>query len=79
MGCIPLLPCWLSYPEILPAAYHEHFLYQNKNDLMEKFFDITTHYRRYETLRNHLVEEMKSFLWQNVAAGYDRTLERLAG
>jgi glycosyltransferase involved in cell wall biosynthesis len=79
MGCIPLLPRRLSYPEILPAAYHEHFLYQNKNDLMEKLFDIMTDYRRYEPLRNHLVEEMKSFLWPNVVAGYDRTLKRLAG
>jgi glycosyltransferase involved in cell wall biosynthesis len=79
MGCIPLLPCRLSYPEILPAAYHEHFLYQNKYDLVDKFFDIMTQYSRYEPLRNRLVEEMKSFLWQNVVAGYDRTLERLAG
>jgi len=79
MGCIPLLPCRLSYPEILPAAYHEHFLYQNKYDLVDKFFDIMTQYSRYEPLRNRLVEEMKSFLWQNVVAGYDRTLEQLAG
>jgi glycosyltransferase involved in cell wall biosynthesis len=79
MGCIPLLPCRLSYPEILPTAYHEHFLYQNKNDLIEKLFDIMTHYRRYEPLRDNLVEEMKSFLWQNLVAGYDRILDRLAG
>jgi hypothetical protein len=46
---------------------------------MEKLFDIMTHYSRYEPLRNRLVEEMKPFLWQNVVAGYDRTLERLAG
>ncbi len=79
MGCIPLLPNRLSYPEILPSAYHEHFLYQNKYDFMEKLFDIMTNYSRYETLRNRLVEEMKSFLWQNVVAGYDRTLELLVG
>jgi glycosyltransferase involved in cell wall biosynthesis len=79
MRCIPLLPRRLSYPEILPAAYHEHFLYQNKNDLMEKLLDIMTHYRRYERLRDNLVEEMKSFLWQNVVTGYDRTLDGLAG
>ena len=79
MGCIPLLPCRLSYPEILPAAYHEQFLYQNKYDLTKKLFDIIRQYRRYEPLRNRLVEECKSFLWQNVVAGYDRTLERLAG
>ncbi len=79
MGCIPLLPDRLSYPEILPAAYHKHFLYRNKYDLMDKLFYIMTHYRRYEPLRDHLAEEMKSFLWQNVAAGYDRALEQLAG
>ena len=79
MGCIPLLPCRLSYPEILPTAFHEHFLYQSKYDLVEKLIDIMTQYSRYEPLRDHLVEEMKSFLWQNVVAGYDRTLEGLAG
>lgn len=79
MGCLPLLPSRLSYPEILPAAYHEHFLYKNKYDLMEKCFDILTHYSRYQPLANRLVAEMKPFLWQSMAAGYDRTLERLAG
>jgi glycosyltransferase involved in cell wall biosynthesis len=78
-GCIPLLPCRLSYPELLPSAYHEYFLYQNKRDLKEKLFDIMTYYRRYEPLRDNLVEEMKSFLWQNVVAGYDRILDQLAG
>jgi len=77
MGCIPLLPCRLSYPELLPEAYHEHFLYQNKYDLMEKLFDIITEYSRYESIRNRLAEEMKSFLWQNVVAGYDCVLEQL--
>jgi glycosyltransferase involved in cell wall biosynthesis len=79
MGCIPLLPGRLSYPEILPSAYHEHFLYHNKYDLMQKLLDIMTHYSRYKSLRSRLVKEMKAFLWQNVVAGYDRTLERLAG
>ena len=79
MGCLPLLPSRLSYPEILPTAFHEHFLYQNKYDLIEKLIGIITQYSRYEPLRKSLVEEMKSFLWQNIVAGYDRTLERLVG
>ncbi len=79
MGCIPLLPNRLSYPEILPTAYHGQFLYRNKYDLMDKLFDIMMRYRRYEPLRDQLVEEMKSFLWPNVVSGYDHTLEQLAG
>ena len=79
MGCIPLLPSRLSYPEILPTAFHEHFLYRSKYYLVEKLIDIMTRYSRYEKLRNLLVEEMKSFLWQNLVAEYDRTLEELAG
>ena len=79
MGCLPLLPERLSHPEIRPAAYHGHFLYKNKYDLIDKCFDIVTRYSHYENLRNRLVEEMKPFLWQNIAAGYDRALERLAG
>jgi hypothetical protein len=46
---------------------------------MEKLIDIMTQYSRYEPLRKGLVEEMKSFLWQNIVTGYDHTLERLAG
>jgi glycosyltransferase involved in cell wall biosynthesis len=30
MGCVPLLPDRLSYPEILPEEFHEHFLYKNR-------------------------------------------------
>ncbi len=79
MGCIPLLPSRLSYPEILPSAFHEHFLYRNKYGLMEKLFDIIADFSRYETLRDRLCLEMESFLWRNVVAGYDRTLEQLTG
>ena len=78
MGCIPLLPNRLSYPEILPEAYHEHFLYKNKQDLIEKLILIISNVTQYETVRDRLALEMRSFMWENIISRYDRALERLA-
>ncbi|MEL6132203.1 MAG: DUF3524 domain-containing protein, partial [Bacteroidota bacterium] len=32
-GCIPLLPHRLSYPELIPEAWHRHYLYQGEAEL----------------------------------------------
>jgi len=78
MGCIPLLPDSLSYPEILPEEFHEHFLYKSRQDLIEKLFLIISDYKRYEEIQSRLAKKMRFFLWENVISGYDRALERLA-
>ena len=78
MGCVPLLPDRLSYPEILPEEFHEHFLYKNKQDLIEKLSLIISDYKRYEEIQRRLAKKMTSLLWENVISGYDRALERLA-
>ncbi len=78
MGCVPLLPDRLSYPEILPEVFHGDFLYKNRRDLVEKLFTIISDYKKYETIRTRLAQEMRFFLWENVAGEYDRLLERLA-
>jgi glycosyltransferase involved in cell wall biosynthesis len=79
MGCVPLLPGRLSYTEIVPEEFHEHFLYKNRKDLIEKLFLIISNYKRYEEIQCRLAKKMTSFLWENVISGYDRALERLAG
>ena len=79
MGCVPLLPDRLSYPEILPEEFHEHFLYKNRQELIEKLLLIISDYKRYEEIQSRLAKKMTSFLWENVISGYDRALERLAG
>ena len=33
-GCLPLLPERLSYPEILPPAFHREFLYRDREELV---------------------------------------------
>lgn len=78
MGCVPLLPHRLSYPEILPEKYHEHFLYRNRYDLFDKLFSVISDYKRYEEIQCSLAQEMTSFSWENVVGEYDALLERLA-
>ena len=78
MGCVPLLPDRLSYPEILPEEFHEHFLYKNRHDLIEKLSKIISDYKRYEEIQSRLAQEMTPFLWEHVISRYDRALERLA-
>jgi len=78
MGCIPLLPNRLAYPEILPEAYHEHFLYRHRWDLIDKLSALLIgDGRRCQTLGNQLAGEMRSFLWPAAVVGYDRVLEKL--
>jgi glycosyltransferase involved in cell wall biosynthesis len=78
MGCVPLLPDRLSYPEILPEEFHEHFLYKSRQDLIEKLFLIISDYKQYEEIQSKLAKKMRFFLWENVINGYDRALEQLA-
>ncbi len=78
MGCIPLLPNRLSYPEILPEEFHEQFLYKNKYDLIEKLSQILSNMAAYEETKKKLARKMKSFLWENVISSYDQALDQLA-
>ncbi len=77
MGCIPLLPSRLSYPEILPEKFHENFLYKNKYDLLEKLCLIISDIKAYDKIQNNLAREMESHLWENVVKSYDSDLEQL--
>jgi len=35
-GCVPVLPNRLSYPELLPAQFHDRYLYDNFEGLLER-------------------------------------------
>ena len=78
MGCVPLLPDRLSYPEILAPKFHEQFLYKNKLDLIEKLRLIISDIKAYEKIGNRLALEMEFYLWENVVQSYDSALEQLA-
>ena len=78
MGCAPLMPNRLAYPEVLPEAFHDHFLYKHKYDLMDKLTALVADFQSCEPLLDKLAREMRSFLWPNVVAAYDDCLEKLA-
>ena len=77
-GCLPLLPNRLSYPEIIPAVFHNDFLYKNQEDLVEKLCFIITNYNRLQEKRDDLSLSMASYAWTNRIHAYDNVLEKLA-
>lgn len=77
-GCIPLLPDRLSYPEILPKAFHDDFLYQDQKDLVEKLCFFILNYPKFRITCQNLSEAMSRFAWKNLIDRYDEILERLA-
>jgi glycosyltransferase involved in cell wall biosynthesis len=77
-GCIPLLPDRLAYPEIIPKAFHDDFLYQNQNELVEKLCFFILNYPKFQTTIHNLSEAMSRFAWKNLIDRYDEILEKLA-
>ena len=76
-GCIPLLPDRLSYPEIIPEAFHPDFLYQNQADLIEKLSFLIVNYSQFQEKRKNLSKAMACFAWENLIDQYDAMLEKL--
>lgn len=76
-GCLPLLPDRLSYPEILPSAYQDRFLYRSRADMLDKLAELLIHYEQYAHLADELCRIMRRFDWKNVINGYDKALDGL--
>jgi len=76
-GCIPLLPNRLSYPEVLPEAYHADFLYRNDEEAVDNLCAIITDPSRFEHQRKSLSAHMGHFSWEKLIDQYDQELERL--
>ena len=76
-GCLPLLPRRLSYPEILPKAFHDMFLYRDDDDLVEKLAMMLLHPDRFVGHRPVLSDMMARHAWSSVIDRYDRELELL--
>lgn len=77
-GCLPLLPRRLSYPEILPPACHDEFLYRDPPDLVEKLDLLLRSPGRFQRRRAALAAAMGAYAWETLAGRYDAELETLA-
>ena len=74
MGCFPLLPDRLSYPEIIPDRFHEQVIYSNREDLLERLKHLLLHPENYGRSRRELSDEMEKFSWHHMAPAYDRKI-----
>lgn len=78
-GCIPLVPNRLSYPEIIPEAFHDTCLYRSPAELEEKLTRILSRPRDYDTIRHRLAEEMVTrYSWKNRIADFNRHIAETA-
>ncbi len=75
LGCVPLLPRRLSYPELIPEGFHEGCLYSDEDDLAARLTDIA---RRPRGADPRLADAMGRFSWENQIEAYDAELDRLA-
>ncbi|ACN14766.1 putative glycosyltransferase [Desulforapulum autotrophicum HRM2] len=78
MGCIPLLPDRLAYPEIMPREHHGTILYKDHGDLVDKLAGFLLSSDRHEPLGRNLAQAMEEYAWNHVIKKYDEILNHLA-
>jgi glycosyltransferase involved in cell wall biosynthesis len=77
MGCIPLLPDRLAYPEVMPEEHHGRILYHGQEDLVDKLADLLLHCASHAGVARTLSQAMERYSWDRAIAQYDRKLDRL--
>jgi hypothetical protein len=74
MGCRPLLPRRLSYPEILPEAFHAACLYEDQQDLEGRLSDLLS--GKYPVIDDGaLAKSMERYAWPRVIGDFDGALD----
>ena len=76
-GCFPVLPHRLSYPEIIPAQFHDEVFYQNYDMLLKMLENMLLNPRRFESMGKALAKEMKQYAWTSVIESLDTQLDLL--
>ncbi|MDZ7343253.1 MAG: DUF3524 domain-containing protein [candidate division KSB1 bacterium] len=74
---LPLLPRRLSYPEILPAKFHNQFLYDDEKDLENKLRWLLREYRNLDDVRAEIANAMAAFDWKNRIGEFDALFEEM--
>ena len=73
MGCFPLLPKRLSYPEVLPERYHDDCLYTSRKDLVGRLKSALT--LPLPESAASLPAAMERYAWKNLVEDYDALIE----
>lgn len=73
IGCetFPILPNRLSYPELLPKAFHDFALYESQDDLINKLVWAVEHKKKVQELGEKMASFAQKYSWQIVAEQYD--------
>lgn len=77
-GCLPLLPRRLSYPELLPAAFHDACLYDGHDDLVARLRRALLDPAATRATADALAPTFRRFDWSVLAPAYDDRLDALA-
>ncbi|MCP5096646.1 MAG: DUF3524 domain-containing protein [Chloroflexi bacterium] len=67
----PILPNRLSYPELIPSAYHDHCLYHNKESLIERTKWVLSQRQQSQKIAGELATAVSRYDWTKVAKKYD--------
>ncbi len=76
MGCHPILPRRLAYPEHLPEELHEKYLYDDFDGLTEKLEAAVVDIGG--TRKTSLKACVEKYGWGRLAPVYDEEMERVA-
>lgn len=79
LGCFPLLPNRLSYPELLPREHQAECLYDGEEELFRKLRRFLLDARASLKRRHALSRAMARFAWERRIGAFDAELERLCG
>ena len=74
-GCFPVLPRRLSYPELIPASYHETCLYEDFDGLLTRLRWALVHPDQARALAAGLRPAFDRFDWSRMAPLYDAAFE----
>jgi len=89
LGCRPLLPDRLSYPEVIAQEFHGDCLYRDAADLVERLAAILARPPAMDgggpgggadpgDLRHRLAAAMERYTWDRVAARFDAAIDEVA-
>ena len=78
LGCLPLLPRRLSYPEIIPGRFHDLCLYADQADLTARLAHFLDHRHAFRKETAALQAAMERYAWKRRIPEFDARLEAAA-